>query len=668
MTSSIQPASRFTPRHWSFATRLTTAAVVLIAVTIVAVILPVLQTVETHLVEQVGTNFEAQAINLNNLTSLFLLEKASQLRVLAKSELLQEAIITRNASYTGNEAEIMEGILQLDEQWITAADDDPLIAGVTAGDLALNPAGHQLADFFQDFPAHREVFITDRYGATIGATGRLTDYYQADEEWWQAAWNDGQGATYISSPQFDESAQITGVLIGLPILDENTGEVIGILRSTLEMTELYDLLGSFVFGETGHTFLLDSSGETLFENVREGEAEEEEDLAADVRRRLVEEPTGYLRAIDGDGDESIFGHAALDTDSFQNRASNLERETITAIQRLGWVTAVRQESHEALSSLGAIEQASQVVGILTISAAAVLSFFLSRSITTPLAELNRAAQKVGEGQLDVTLSTTTGGEIGELTASFNQMTGRLRDSLASLTRRTEELERSNAELEQFAYVASHDLKAPLRAIASLSSWIEEDIQESLTEDTRQQMHLLRGRVHRMENLIEGILQYSRAGRTLNPPEKVQVNELLTEIRDSLAPPAGFQIQIAPNMPTIVAERVKLEQVFMNLLSNAMKHHDRPDGRIQISSRRLGNGLHEFAITDDGPGIAPQYHEKVFQIFQTLKARDEVESTGVGLAVVKKIVEEQGGTIHIESKEGEGATFRFTWQDNNKGKK
>ncbi len=221
-----------------------------------------------------------------------------------------------------------------------------------------------------------------------------------------------------------------------------------------------------------------------------------------------------------------------------------------------------------------------------------------------------------------------------------------------------ELESINRELEQFAYVTSHDLKAPLRAIANLSQWIEEDLQAVMTDDTRKQMALLRGRVKRMEALINGILQYSRAGRVDMEIETVDVAELLAEILDGLDYPDDFHIDILSEMPVLETARVPLTQVFSNLISNAIKYHEGPGGRVLISMKDRGE-YYEFSVADNGPGIAPEYHEKVFKIFQTLQARDKLESTGVGLTLVKKIVEELGGEVTLDSAEGEGATFRFT---------
>lgn len=217
------------------------------------------------------------------------------------------------------------------------------------------------------------------------------------------------------------------------------------------------------------------------------------------------------------------------------------------------------------------------------------------------------------------------------------------------------------DLDRFAYVASHDLKAPLRGIASLAQWIQDDAGEQLEDESKEHLRLLQVRVHRMAALIDGILAYSRAGRSPAPPETVDTSLLLREVVELLAAPPEVTIRLPADLPTLETERVPLQQVFMNLLGNAVKYASaaRPDVLISVTWRDLGDAL-EFAVTDNGSGIAPQYHERIWEMFQTLAARDKVEGTGIGLSIVKKVVESRGGTVSVESALDQGATFRFVW--------
>lgn len=222
------------------------------------------------------------------------------------------------------------------------------------------------------------------------------------------------------------------------------------------------------------------------------------------------------------------------------------------------------------------------------------------------------------------------------------------------------LRESNKELENFAYVVSHDLKAPLRGIGSVTSWLISDHGERLDDEGRELLNLLKGRVARLGKLIDGILQYSRAGRKQQDVEPEDLNPLLQGVIDMLDPPETMTVTIQPDFPVVPCDATRMRQVWQNLVGNAIKYMGREDGTIELGWAEHSPRYWRFHVRDNGQGIDPKYHEKIFQVFQTLTPRDQTESTGIGLSIVKKSVEQAGGNLTIESNIGEGATFTFTW--------
>lgn len=227
------------------------------------------------------------------------------------------------------------------------------------------------------------------------------------------------------------------------------------------------------------------------------------------------------------------------------------------------------------------------------------------------------------------------------------------------------LERSNSELSSFAYIASHDLKSPLRAIKQLAQWVQEDLGE-VPPDVGKNLALMNSRISRMEALLDDLLDYSRVGKEHKKSEIVDTYKLVKDVIALLNVPESFRISIEKDMPQLQAAKAPLALIFRNLIGNAIKHNTSAQGVVKISAKDSGKYI-RFCIEDNGPGIPAKYHKKIFELFQTLRPRDVVEGSGMGLATVRKVVESHSGKIYVESAATEfdpkasiGSRFIFTW--------
>ncbi len=312
-------------------------------------------------------------------------------------------------------------------------------------------------------------------------------------------------------------------------------------------------------------------------------------------------------------------------------------------------------------------------------------------ITRPIQHLTESAATIAAGNLDTPIDSSGADEIGQLARSFAHMRDVIRTEMEALAeknadllveiterkraeealrvlndelefrvnQRTAGLEAANKELKEFAYVVSHDLKAPLRGLCRLAQWLVEDYSDKLDQHGQEQLALLVEQAKRMEHLINGVLHYSKAVHGSEHEESIDLNMFVPQVVKMLMPPIRVTIQITNELPIIYGDPVRITQVFQNLLSNAVKFMDKPDGKIFIGCADTG-AMWTFLVEDNGQGIESQHYERIFQIFQTMTPAENGESTGIGLTVVKKIVELYGGRIWVESTLGEGSRFYFTW--------
>jgi signal transduction histidine kinase len=312
---------------------------------------------------------------------------------------------------------------------------------------------------------------------------------------------------------------------------------------------------------------------------------------------------------------------------------------------------VRMQRRDMLEkSITNTRMISMMIAVLVFSIGIISSIYITFLISRRIMSMVNLADRISKGEFKF-IEDKENDELTRLSESLNIMSGTLSKNFA-------ELEKKNKELDQFAYVVSHDLKAPLRGLYNVFAWIEEDLGNEVSSALGRFHEMMKGRIHRLENLITGLLEYARIGRETHNIEPVDLKSLLREIIDVIVP-SNFKVEIGNEMPVINTEKIRIEQVFSNLLSNAVKYHGGSNGNIRISCTLI-NGYYEFSVSDDGVGIPSVYHEKIFQIFQTLREKNQVESTGIGLTIVKKIIEEHKGNIKVISDVGKGASFVFTW--------
>ncbi len=295
-------------------------------------------------------------------------------------------------------------------------------------------------------------------------------------------------------------------------------------------------------------------------------------------------------------------------------------------------------------------------------------FFQSRTIAQPIKTITDYAKETTRLNLDRKLPThlvLQKGELGELAQSIQAMGTSLKQAYKDLEQQSNQhgtlknnLVRANSELKDFAYLASHELQAPLRGISSITSWLSEEYSELFDQKGREYLEKLLIRTSRIYDLIEGILQYSRIGRILEKPRLINCGLYVQKAIDEFSQPSSIQVDIEGSLPTIKYEGIQLLLVIEDLISNAVNHLWKPEGKIVISGEERSSNW-EFCIRDNGEGIEEKYFDRIFEIFYRLNAPAEGGSIGIGLTLVKKIIEQNGGRVRVESSVGEGNAFFFT---------
>lgn len=391
------------------------------------------------------------------------------------------------------------------------------------------------------------------------------------------------------------------------------------------------------------------------------------DAAAEARAALAEELREYQvlssRAVQATRGYLFYTNVVMagEISEFVHYSNQLKQHVRRAqvANRLSRNAAVRNTR-----TLGLI------TSLVSVVLAAGLAVYLSYVIFHPISELTDTFWQLSEGRtIDSIPSAARHDEIGQMASAaevFSLKNRETRELLARSEKLSEELsskaralEESNHELDQFAYVASHDLKSPLRGLNSLAEWVQEDCGELLPDESKSHLKLMQDRVRKMEMLLNDLLDYSRIGRHHQAPERVDLDAAVKALLEMTDNPTGVQVVFPRPLPVLNTMKVPLQQVILNLITNAIKYNDKgPQGRVEVGCED-GGEFYRFSIADNGIGIDPKYHDRIFQMYQRV-AVQAADGTGMGLAIVKKQIERLGGQIEVQATLGGGATFAFTW--------
>lgn len=373
------------------------------------------------------------------------------------------------------------------------------------------------------------------------------------------------------------------------------------------------------------------------------------------KRRSLAVQTATMRAILLEEETGLFSHIAA-RQQFRAKLEALRAEHLPLIVEISDMTSdLTTHTLELVSGATSRLEATirQVIAmvIATICAALIIIILANRLIIEQqfnqrIRRLTKAVNAIAQGNLDHPIPVTGRDELGEMARA-----------LVIFRRNAEELRRSNIELEKFAYVAAHDLRSPLRAVQELSTWVVEDEENRLSAESRAYMCLLQQRIERLNRLLKDLLDYARAGQNAPDPEPVDLGRLVRDISLGTDPEHRFEITYEGPSDPVWTQLTPLQQILGNLISNAIKHHDRDTGRIRVRAE-VSAGRLTLQVEDDGPGIAPRYQARIFELFQTLRPRDEVEGSGLGLAIVNKLALHHKGSVTLISDPdtARGATF------------
>jgi len=457
--------------------------------------------------------------------------------------------------------------------------------------------------------------------------------------------------TEVSNFEYDPFAKKASAFIAAPVFKE--AQIIGVIIFEMGNEGLFKFVRDYTgLGQTGDIIIATKVG-----NEAVVIAPLRYDPNAAFKKKISigsKEGVGIQKAVLGKDEVAV--------------VSDYRGEEALAVMRylpffkLGMV--VKMDISEVLASADKLRNILIVVGGAFLIIVVIMAFIAARSIASPIKTLTRVSGIIAQGDLSARASIDAKDEIGELAQSFNQMTDRLIEAKADVEEKKRLLEEANKELDSFVYTASHDLKAPLRGMSAFASFLEEDYKDKLDKEGKDYLKEIREGANRMALLIEDLLKLSRISRIKNPYENVNMNVLIDTVIKRIEfdiKEKKVNLRVQQNIPIVRCDRIKMTEVFLNLINNAIKFsskNNKENPKVEVGYVDEGRS-HGFYVKDNGIGIDPKYHDEVFGLFKRLHTLEEYEGTGAGLSIVKRVIDDHGGKIWVESELGKGAAFYFT---------
>jgi len=450
----------------------------------------------------------------------------------------------------------------------------------------------------------------------------------------QAFFRNGKERTYVQNAYYSLSLEQALVTVSTPIRDEK-GNLIAVLAGNLNLDEITQIMmqGSGLT-RTKETYLVNKFNFMITESRLEP--------GSLMRRAIYTE--GTKNALSGkSGVDQYKNYRGVQVFGAYSWLPDYELAILTEI-----------DAAEALAPVLEFRNRMVIILVIVILLVALIGIMVSRTITGPVRKLITGIEEFGRGVLDKRIDVPSADEIGQLADTFNRMAGERK-------RIEEELQKINKELEGFSYSVSHDLRAPLRAVSGFSNVILEDYGDRLDNEGKRYLNLIVKNIAKMGNLIDDLLKFSRMGRTDMTFATVDMKQVAMSANNEMKLIyEGREIEMSLNsLHNIRGDSKLLHQVFSNLISNAMKYTEREKvGKIEIGSN-IGKDHVTYYVKDNGVGFDMKYVHKLFGVFQRLHSEKDFEGTGVGLALVQKIIHRHGGNVWAEGKVNEGATFFFS---------